>query len=80
MQPHNINILGKSVMFTDKSIFRVEESRNAKCIYEGVYAHKNPINAIRYYNSTVEADRKAGFRVRLVKDGDEFLVISKKTF
>ena len=69
-----------SVMFTEKTIFRVEQSRNAKCIYEGVYAHKDPVHAIRYYNSTVEADRKAGFRVRLVKDGDEFLVISKKTF
>ena len=80
MQPHQINILGMSVMFTEKTIFRVEQSRNAKCIYEGVYAHKDPVHAIRYYNSTVEADRKAGFRVRLVKDGDEFLVISKKTF
>lgn len=65
---------------TDKTIFRVEESRNSKCIYEGVYAHNDPVHAIRYYNSTVESDRKAGFRVRLVKDGDEFLVISKKTF
>ena len=80
MQPHQINILGMSVMFTEKTIFRVEQSRNAKCIYEGVYAHKDPVHAIRYYNSTVESDRKAGFRVRLVKDGDEFLVISKKTF
>ena len=80
MQPHQINILGMSVMFTEKTIFRVEQSRNAKCIYEGVYAHKDPVHAIRYYNSTLEADRKAGFRVRLVKDGDEFLVISKKTF
>jgi hypothetical protein len=28
----------------------------------------------------VESDRKAGFRVRLVKDGDEFTIITKKTF
>ena len=80
MQPHQINILGMSVMFTEKTIFRVEQSRNAKCIYEGVYAHKDPVHAIRYYNSTVESDRKAGFRVRLVKDGDEFTIIAKKTF
>lgn len=80
MQPHQINIFGMSIMFTEKTIFRVEQSRNAKCIYEGVYAHKDPVHAIRYYNSTVASDRKAGFRVRLVKDGDEFLVISKKTF
>ncbi len=80
MNEHKINIYGKSVDFTDKSIFRVEESRNAKCIYEGVYAHKDPIHAIKYYNSTVEADRKTGFRVRLVKDGDGFTIITKKTF
>lgn len=80
MQPHQISVLGKSVSVTDKTIFRVEESRNSKCIYEGVYAHKDPVHAIRYYNSTVESDRKAGFRVRLVKDGDEFSIIAKKTF
>lgn len=80
MQNHQINILGKSVTFTDKSIFRVEESRNAKCVYEGVYANHDPVKAIRYYNSTVDAIRKAGFRVRLVKDGDEFTIIAKKTF
>lgn len=80
MNPHQIKVLGKSVNVTEKTIFRVEESRNAKCVYEGVYAHKDPVSAIRYYNATTQADRKAGFRVRLVKDGDEFLVISKKTF
>jgi hypothetical protein len=71
---------GKSVPFTEKSIFRVEESRNAKATYEGVFAHKDPVNAIRYYTSTTEADRKAGFRIRLVKDGDEFTILLKKTF
>ena len=80
MNPHQIKVLGKSVNVTEKTIFRVEESRNAKCVYEGVYSHKDPVSAIRYYNATTQADRKAGFRVRLVKDGDEFLVISKKTF
>lgn len=80
MQNHQILVLGKSVTVTDKSIFRVEESRNSRCTYEGVYSHKDPVSAIRYYNSTIEAVRKAGFRVRLVKDGDEFTVIAKKTF
>jgi hypothetical protein len=80
MQSHNINILGKTIVFTDKSIFRVEESRNSKATYEGAFASSDPVKAIRYYNSTVESDRKAGFRVRLVKDGDEFTIITKKTF
>ena len=77
---HKITLDGKTIKFTDKSVFRVEESRNAKCVYEGVYAHKDPVHAIRYYNATVQSERKAGFRTRLVKDGDEFLVILKKTF
>jgi hypothetical protein len=80
MQSHNINILGKSVTVTDKTVFRVEESRNAKATYEGMFASADPVKTIRYYNSTCEANRKAGFRVRLVKDGDEFTIIAKKTF
>lgn len=80
MNPHQINILGKFVTFTDKSVFRVEESRNAKATYEGAFSSSDPVKAIRYYNSTIEAVRKAGFRVRLVKDGDEFTIITKKTF
>ena len=80
MQTHQINILGKTVAVTDKTVFRVEESRNAKATYEGMFSSADPVKAIRYYNSTCEADRKAGFRVRLVKDGDEFTIIAKKTF
>ena len=80
MQTHQINILGKTVAVTDKTVFRVEESRNAKATYEGMFASADPVKAIRYYNSTCDADRKAGFRVRLVKDGDEFTIIAKKTF
>ena len=80
MQPHNINILGKTVKVTDKTVFRVEESRNAKATYEGMFASADSVRAIRYYNSTCESERKAGFRVRLVKDGDEFTIIAKKTF
>jgi hypothetical protein len=80
MQTHQINILGKTVAVTDKTVFRVEESRNAKATYEGMFASADPVKAIRYYNSTCEAERKMGFRVRLVKDGDEFTIIAKKTF
>jgi len=80
MQNHNISILGKSVSVTDKTVFRVEESRNSKATYEGMFSSPDSVKAIRYYNSTCEADRKAGFRVRLVKDGDEFTIIAKKTF
>ena len=80
MQSHIINILGKSVTVTDKTVFRVEESRNAKATYEGMFASSTSVMAIRFYNSSCEADRKAGFRVRLVKDGDEFTIIAKKTF
>jgi hypothetical protein len=80
MQNHNILILGKSVAVTEKTVFRVEESRNSKATYEGMFASSDPVKAIRYYNSTCEDKRNAGFRVRLVKDGDEFSVISKKTF
>lgn len=76
----NLAINGKTVRCTEKTIFRVEESRNSKCTYEGVFAHKDPINALRYYNATAQSERKAGFRVRLVKDGDEFEILMKKTF
>lgn len=80
MQNHNILILGKSVAVTDKTVFRVEESRNSKATYEGMFASTDSVKAIRYYNATCESVRKAGFRVRLVKDGDEFSVIAKKIF
>lgn len=80
MQNHEIKILGKSVAVTDKTVFRVEESRNAKCTYEGMFSSSDFVKAIRYYNSTCDAIRNAGFRVRLVKDGDAFTIISKKTF
>lgn len=77
---HKIILDGKTIKFTDKSIFRVEESRDSKATYEGVYAHKDPIHAVRYYNATIQSERKAGFRTRLVKDGDEFKVILKKIY
>jgi hypothetical protein len=80
MLSYSLAIGGKWIPYTEKSVFRVEESRNAKCTYEGVFAHKDPVNAIRYYNSTCQSVRKAGFRVRLVKDGDEFTILLKKTF
>lgn len=77
---HKIVLDGKSIPYTEKSIFRVEESRDSKATYEGVFAHKDPVHALRYYNSTIQSERKSGFRTRLVKDGDEFKVILKKTY
>lgn len=80
MEKYYLAIGGKSIACTDKTIFRVEESRDSKATYEGVFAHSDPVHAIRYYNSTIESKRKAGFRTRLVKDGDEFKVILKKVY
>lgn len=71
-------IYGKKVAYTNKSVFRVEVSKNEKASYEGVYANSNPLGAIKYYESTpVPAGGKA--RVRLVKDGDGFQIITKKS-
>ena len=80
MEKYYLAIGGKSIACTDKTIFRVEESRDSKATYEGVFAHKDFVNANRYYNSTIQSERKAGFRVRLVKDGDEFKILTKKVY
>jgi len=72
---HTSEMFGKKISYTEKSIFRVEVSRNAKATYEGMYGNSNPISAIKWFNNTVA---KEGQRVRLVKDGDEFIIISKK--
>jgi hypothetical protein len=76
---HTITLFDKSILYTAKSVFRVEESRNAKATYEGQFASSDPVKAIRYYQSTTK-DAGSGWRVRLVKDGDEFIIITKKTF
>lgn len=77
MTPHIVVLFDKKIKYTDKSVFRVEESRNVKASYEGLYSHSDPVKVIRYYNSTV---KPAGWKIRLIKDGDEFIVINKKQF
>lgn len=77
MEAHTITLFDKPILYTAKSVFRVEESRNPKACYEGVFASSDPVKAIRYYQSTTKT---AGWRLRLVKDGDEFIIITKRTF
>lgn len=77
MNDHIVTIFNKTIKYTDKSVFRVEESRNPKATYEGMYSHHDPVKVIRYFNST---SKPAGWRIRLIKDGDEFIIITKKTF
>lgn len=79
MDAHAITLFDKKVTYTAKSVFRVEESRNAKATYEGCFASNDPVKAIRYYQNTSKAVG-SGWRVRLVKDGDEFIIITKKAF
>ena len=67
----------KTIAHTDKSMFRIEVRAKARGEYAQEFAHADPVNAIRYYNSTV---KPKGFRVRLIKDGDEFIIIDKKDF
>ena len=77
MQDHEITVYGKKIRITDKSVFRVEERRLPKGSYEGIYSHKNVHSAVSYFcNTTLKKDRL----LRLVKDGDEFVVITKATF
>ena len=79
MEAHKVTLFDKSILYTAKSVFRVEESRNAKAIYKGQFASNDPVKAIRWYQNTTK-DAGSGWRVRLVKDGDEFIIITKKTF
>lgn len=74
---HKITIFDKSILFTDKSVFRVEEARNKRSCYEGVFSSSDPVKAIRFYNATV---KPSGFRLRFIKDGDEFVILNKKAF
>jgi len=76
MESHAIKVFGKSVTWTDKSMFRVEERKQPKGSYEGLYAHKDIHQAVNYFKNTKVKD---GFLIRLVKDGDEFVVITKKS-
>lgn len=67
----------KTIAHTEKSIFRVEVRAKARGEYQQEFAHADPVNAIRYFNATV---KPKGFVVRLIKDGDEYILIQKKNF
>ena len=67
----------KEIEHTEKSIFRVEVRAKKRGEYASEFSHYTPVNAIRYYLATV---KPTGFRVRLIKDGDEFIIIDKKDF
>lgn len=77
MEAHKVTLFDKPILYTAKTVFKVEESRNPRACYEGLFSSNDPVKAIRYYQSTVKS---AGWRLRLVKDGDEFIIITKKTF
>lgn len=76
MEQQKILAYGKKIAITDASIFRVEERKLPKGSYEGLYAHKDIHKGINYYDNTPV---KKGYMVRLVKDGDEFIVINKRS-
>lgn len=76
MEPHKVLAFGKKILVTDKSVFRVEERKLPRAAYEGLYSHKDLHKAIDYYENTPV---KAGWLVRLIKDGDEYILITKKS-
>lgn len=76
METHKITIFDKKVKITDKSVFRIEERKMPRGAYEGIYAHKDLLKAVDFYNNTKP---KLGWLVRLIKDGDEYMLITKKT-
>jgi hypothetical protein len=76
MEQQKILAYGKKIEITDASVFRVEERKLPKGSYEGLYAHKDIHKSINYYDNTPV---KQGYMVRLVKDGDEFIVINKRS-
>jgi hypothetical protein len=76
MEDHFIKVMEKKVKVTDKSIFRVEERKLPRGAYDGIYAHKDIHKAIQYYTNT---SVKLNYLVRLIKDGDEYMLICKKS-
>jgi hypothetical protein len=74
---HKIKLFDKSILFTAKSVFRVEEKRTKRANYEALFSSNDPVKAIRFYNSTT---KPVGFRLRFIKDGDEFIILNKKAF
>jgi hypothetical protein len=75
MEAHIIKAFEKRIKVSDKSIFRVEERKLPRGAYDGLYAHKDIHKAIAYFQNT---SVKAGWLVRLIKDGDEYMLITKK--
>jgi hypothetical protein len=76
MTIHEVLAYGKKIKVTDTSVFRVEQRKLPKGSYEGLYAHKDIHKAINFYQNT---PNKSGYMIRLVKDGDEFIVINKQS-
>ncbi len=76
MESHTIKLFGKKIQITDKTIFRVEERKNSvKKPYEGIYSHKDIHKALLYFTNTIV---KPNYTVRLIKDGDEYMLLQKK--
>jgi hypothetical protein len=76
MEAHTIKLFGKKIQITDKSIFRVEQRKNAeKKPYEGVYSHKDIHKALLFFTNTAV---NPNLTIRLIKDGDEYMLLQKK--
>ena len=72
---NKIKVYNKTVKYTDKSIFRVEVRRDSHKPYDGIYFDQDITKAIKFYENT---PAKAGYAVRLIKDGDEYQLINRK--
>lgn len=75
MVTHTIKAFDKQIKVSDKSVFRVEERKLPRGAYEGLYSHKDIHKAIAYFQNTSIKD---GWLIRLIKDGDEYMLITKK--
>jgi len=77
MEAHKITIFDKRIEVTDKSIFRVEVRGDNKKPYESIYSHKDVHKAMLFFMNTIV---KPNNIVRLIKDGDEYILLKKKTY
>lgn len=75
METHKITIFDKRISITDKSIFRVEVRGNNKKPYETMYSHKDVHKAMLFFVNTMVSK---GQVIRLIKDGDEYVLLNKK--
>lgn len=75
METHKVTIFGKKIQVTDKSIFRVEVRGDNKKPYDSVYSNRDVHKAVLYFNNTVVNHNHL---VRLIKDGDEYVLLNKK--